>query len=387
MRRKRLPVLITTTMAGLAGVCLLPAVASGSVPPGPHAAKVPAACHRSYNPYKVAKSFLRRCGDGIYPVLKVKALPGGGKEYEYNVDGLATVIQVPPRGFKPLRASAAKLAEYGYPARPRGGVALRNWIVLMRRDRPLTPSPYLVTDNPLEALWAHARISVPTNRNFTWAGNMATSNTYTNVYGYWLEPNIYSTQCTSPTIAESTWVGLGGWNQNLGILAQDGTAYGEGNLGIGPHEAWYEIIDQNTGVNNLVPLGVSATPGGEFYSITDRVSGGYHFYVENLYAGGSMPASVSFSPYDGSTAEMIVEDPNGGSDGSKTSGPDLANFKNFEVEDAEASNNNGSSYAGLANWPHDDDIMISSGDHATMAYPGGAFNSGDSWYDYQTRCY
>jgi hypothetical protein len=143
----------------------------------------------------------------------------------------------------------------------------------------------------------------------------------------------------------------------------------------------------NTGTNKIVPIPVTATPGGEFYSIVDRVSGGYHFYVENLYAGGSQPYTVSFSPYDGSTAEMIVEDFDGGSDGFKNSGPDLANFKSFEVEDAEASDNNGGSYAGLANWPHDDMIMESSLDHATMAYPGGAFNSGDSWYDYQTRCY
>jgi hypothetical protein len=359
-------------------------VASGSVPLQPHAAAVPASCLRSYNPYAVATSFLRRCGDSVHPILKVKALPGGGKEYEYNVDGLATVNPVPPRGFNPLAASAAELAEYGYPARPSGGRALRDWIVLMRRARPLPPSRYLVTAKPPEVLRAHSRIAVPIVDNPIWAGNMATSHTYTNVYGYWLEPNIYSTQCTSPTIAESTWVGLGGYN--TGILAQDGTAVGEGSGGVGPHEAWYELINSpNTDV--FVPIPLYATPGGEFYSIIDRVSGGYHIYVENLYADGAKAYTVSFSHYDGSTAEMIVEDPFGGSSGSPSSGHDLSNFKSFEVEDAEASDNNGSSYAGLASWPHDDDVMKSPNGNYTMAYAGSAFNSGDSWYDNQQRCY
>jgi Peptidase A4 family len=385
MRPKRLSLLITMIMASLAGASVLSSVAFAAT----RTRNVTAsheACLQSFNPYRAARSFLRSCGDGVYPVRAVRKLSGGGAAYSYKVAGLTTVREVPPAGFSPLTASAAKLAEYGYPARPAGGRALRDWITLMRRARPSPAAPYLVTDKALEKLPRPHSATQPVNAdNPIWAGNMAISHTYTNVYGYWLEPNIYSTQCTSPTIAESTWVGLGGWNS--GILAQDGTAVGEGSSGVGAHEAWYEFINTATDTNVFVPIPLYATPGGEFYSIIDRVSGGYHVYVENLYAGGAQAYTVNFSPYDGSTAEMIVEDPYGGSSGSATSGHDLDNFKSFEVEDAEASDNSGSSYAGLASWPHDDDVMKSPNGDVTMAYAGAAFNSGDSWYDYQSRCY
>ncbi len=151
---------------------------------------------------------------------------------------------------------------------------------------------------------------------------------------------------------------------------------------LGAHQAWYELISGST--DHFVGLPVTATAGGQFITEIDRVSGGYKIFVENGYTGAYKSVTVSFSPYDGSTAEFIVEDPEGGwSQG----GPYLSNFRNFEVEDAEASTNGGSVFHGLAYWPHYDDVMISPADGATMAHAGSAFNSGDSWYDYQDRCY
>jgi hypothetical protein len=376
--RRRLTVLLPAILVALAPFAAASAQASGSSP----AAGLPRACLRSFDPYKMPLSFLRMCKDGVYPVQRTIKLPGGGEAYVYDVAGVKTTEYFPPPGFNPLTASQARLAEYDYPARPGGGVALRTWLRAMRSVHPARPAPFLVTDTALETLRAPDLASRPADgpnaTSSNWAGNMATSHTYTNVYGYWLEPGIYASQC-SPT-AESTWVGLGGWNTNT--LAQDGTAYGEGGYGLGAHQAWYELISGST--NHFVPVPLYATVGGEFYSIIDRVSGGYHIYMENVYTGAPYATTASFSPFDGSTAEMIVEDPGGGY---QSSGLYLSNFKSFEVEDAEASDDNGGAYHGLANWAHDDVIMKSPSDGATMAEATSAFNSGDSWYDDQLRCY
>lgn len=218
--------------------------------------------------------------------------------------------------------------------------------------------------------------------NPIWAGNMATSETYTNVYGYWIEPSTSEAECPADYQMESTWAGLGGANSET--LVQAGTQYGEGQLygsGLANHQAWYEMISGST--NDFVPLPVTATVGGQMYVNIYRASSkGYNVYVENEYTGKYWGVNfVTFSPYDGSTAEFIVEDPAGGASNDVY----LMRFTTFEVEDAEASVND-STFKGLASWPHDDDVMVGPSTGDTMAYAGDAFNSGDSWYDYHEHC-
>ena len=60
-----------------------------------------------------------------------------------------------------------------------------------------------------------------------------------------------------------------------------------------------------------------------------------------MTATPDLTKNIGAPPYDGSTAEVIAEDPFGGSSGSKTSGHDLANFGSFEVHVAQAIDSGG----------------------------------------------
>lgn len=363
-------------LAAIVGMALLPAgAASGSASSGTAHPGVSAACLRSYDPYAVSKAFLLACHDRIYPLQQVIRLPGGGREYVYDVDGMGIVSMTPPPGFDPLTASAARLAEYGYPPRPSGGQALVSWRAMVRNANfgPPASYSYLVSE-PAALPPPSVRVNP---RNPIWAGNVATGHTYKDVYANWLEPKIHSSTCSSA--AESTWVGLGGWGTQT--LAQAGTAVGEGSVGVAPHQAWLELI--HASIDHFMPIPLRATVGGEFTSEVDRTAHGYHIFVKNDFTGRSKNYSPRFRYYDGSSAEMIVEDPFGGE---PQGGPFLANFKTFKVEDAQASLN-GLRYHGLAHWPHATAVMVSFDHHRrTMAYPGSAFNSGDSWYDHEAHC-
>ena len=122
---------------------------------------------------------------------------------------------------------------------------------------------------------------------------MAVGHTYKDVYADWLEPTIHSSAC-SPT-AESTWVGLGGYH--VETLAQAGTAVGEGGLGVGAHQAWYELIHQK--INKFMPIPVHATVGGEFTAEVDRTAHGYYIFLKNDFTGKAKDYTPSFRYYVG----------------------------------------------------------------------------------------
>ena len=71
-------------------------------------------CQRSFDPYKVPRSFLKKCGVKTIPLIAVKPLPGGGKDYAYK-DG--THMPVPPKGFNTCKATKKQRAEYNLPPR------------------------------------------------------------------------------------------------------------------------------------------------------------------------------------------------------------------------------------------------------------------------------
>lgn len=252
----------------------------------------------------------------------------------------------------------------------------------MRKAHPAPPLRYMLVLHPALRSGTVSP-SVTVNKNPIWAGNMADSNTYTNVYSYWLEPSTSAADCPATYQMESTWAGLGGWHTST--LVKAGTQYGEGQIfgsGLSNHQAWYELINGST--NDFVPINVTATVGGEMYVNIFRASSStYNIFVENEYTGQYWPGGTGlrFSAFDGSHAEFIVEDPYGG----VSSGVYLRRFGTFEVQDAEASTN-GSTFHGLANWPHADDVMYGPVTGNEMAYAGSAFNNGDSWYDYHQNC-
>ena len=98
-------------------------------------------CQRSFDPYKVPRSFLKKCGVKTIPLAAVKPLPGGGKAYIFYDHGTKTIFPVPPKGFNTCKATDKQLAEYGLPPRSQGHTSGNG------KCRPLhitPPGPYLV---------------------------------------------------------------------------------------------------------------------------------------------------------------------------------------------------------------------------------------------------
>jgi len=200
------------------------------------------------------------------------------------------------------------------------------------------------------------------------ATKCSTCLSYQDVYSTWDEPHYDSTPCPNP-VENSNWVGLGGFD--TATLAQDGTAVGEENVGVGSHQAWYELIVFGSGP--IVPIkGLYATAGQQFTAETDRIQGGYDLFLKNDYTGAKWSSFVSFSPYDGHTAEAITEDPEGG----VGSGVNLEKFDPFTVVDAEASRD-GVNFRGIASFDHDDLIMRYNG--VTLAHAASTNSGGNSW--------
>lgn len=75
------------------------------------------------------------CGDVIYPLRQVTALPGGGKAYGYGV-----YVQYMPPGFSILKASDSQLAEYGLPTLRGAG---RQLVLDGERRPPFCPADTL----------------------------------------------------------------------------------------------------------------------------------------------------------------------------------------------------------------------------------------------------
>jgi hypothetical protein len=386
-RTRRHGRLLTAALAGACAVAATailaparsPAVASVSAGSGAH-------CPRTFNVYRVSRSLLAPCGVHVIPLLAEHPLPGGGKVFIYGIDGFRLRSSVPPAGFDPVSASAARLAEYGLPPRPRGGQALRSWLAAMRKAHPAKPPAFLADLHPFGTPPPRPNSPDAAMQEPTFAGNVAINETYTNVYADWLEPSIAKAECGTPQ-EEATWAGIGGGIATSDALLQAGTQYGENQPGtatpLAPHQAFIQGMSDKLG-DILMPTNVTATVGGEMYvNIFRASSSGYDVYIENEYTGVSWDDApwVPYSPYDGDSAEFIVEDPNGGT----ASDIYLIRFGTFEVEDAEASTND-ATFQGLASWPHVDEEMVNPADNDVLAYAGPAFNSGDSWYDYHENC-
>lgn len=71
---------------------------------------------------------------------EVKSLPGGGEAYIYYIDGVKNTFFVPPKGFNPLKATDAQLAEYGFQPRPIDEKLLAEWEDVMSHYKS-TPIP------------------------------------------------------------------------------------------------------------------------------------------------------------------------------------------------------------------------------------------------------
>lgn len=263
----------------------------------------------SFNPYHYSAAADAAYGLSVFPREKTVSLSDGGTSYYYNVDGLQTVYNVPPKGFNFSTATSAELKRYGIPAKPTNPKALASWNNMLSNLHLVTPPPFI----------AVSKMTSYTSTSSNWSGWEAyssSSSAYTTAEINYVEPTLYSSSCSSN--AESSWTGLGG-DPNGEPLAQDGTAAGNALVGIGQHQSWSEVLPQQTG---MVAQTVDATPGQQFIAYTGYTGGNdFTFYLDNVYTGYGTTFSVSADGYYGATADFIIERP--------TYNGSFANLSNF----------------------------------------------------------
>jgi hypothetical protein len=344
--------------------------------------RVSALCSKSFDPYKAKTAVVRSCGNEVVPRGSVTSLPGGGKAYTYPGAGLT--FPVPPAHFDPLKASDRRLSEYGYPTRHQLGAS---WYGVVRHMRhPVVPPPYLVVLRHVHVpaprpgpapLLAQGRPCEGMDQSECWGGYDVTGHTYTSVDSKWWEPTFGSTSCQ--TTAFGQWVGLGGINHNK--LGQDGTL--SGGADAGAHQAFIGKVSAND-PGNSVPLNLFATPGQQFFAeVTwDPGNSRYDFVLVNEHTGDSLtPHSSQVDGYDGSTAEVITENPF--VDGQWTY---LSNFGQFLVDNDEAAYGNGSPVPLNQLTSEKNQILnVFTGD-TLMAGPGDFISNGSNFNMFFNAC-
>jgi hypothetical protein len=322
-------------------------------------------CNSSFDPYAYTQAAVSACGYRTFPLAAVNALPGGGSSYEYLVNGAPVRFYVPPKGFNPSTATAAELNEYGFPSRPTEATTLSRWQTQMSAWKgAATPLPFL----------AESHMSMDSVLNQSWSGYAVTGTVgnYTHAEAWFIEPNYYSSRCS--TNAETTWAGIGGYygTPNGDVLAQDGTIHGAPGFGNG--QAWWEIVP---GLN-AIPVNLSGTYPYTFDASVRWLGDAYRFYMYDYYSGITVAFDYSSSSYTGDSAEAIAERPeiNGSSS-------NLSNFGTLVFEQTEANGVYFNSYSpnGLRHGIH----MFNFSDNHDLADPS-TISSYGYFTDTQHNC-
>jgi len=127
--------------------------------------------------------------------------PGSGLVQEYSTPQGATLASIAvPDGFNPANATNAELAVFHIPPRPSDAGALTEWV--KDYGHPLyeaaSSAPCMTDEYAASA----------TSRT-NWSGRVAVGSGFTDVSGYWTQPNFVPYCLHASTRA--IWNGLGGW--------------------------------------------------------------------------------------------------------------------------------------------------------------------------------
>lgn len=349
---RRLPAALSTALIAL--VVLAAYVSTAN-------AATPTFCAQGKSPYELTPAQRHECGDSGTPLTRIEPMPGGGTAYVYanTAEGSVTTFRVPPSTFDAATASNEELKRYGIPVRPsQDSPAYPRW-VSMAEDLHIEPPP-------AEILSVPHRASEVSNANWSGYVDDASSQIYGEAYAWFTQPTEHSTACGLPVAL--TWVGLGGFNS--GQLAQVGTSAGESGMHEG--EFWWEILPE---YQKVLPMptfygeGGYALPGESAYAEVKAYSN-YEFYFY-VYAKGkahSFTTKVSQNGYDGSSADFIVERPEGYS------------FKNFGEVHFEGYANAKS----IESYGHKSIEAVYPSTKDLMARPGSL--SGTKFTDYHYNC-
>lgn len=324
-RKSRLPVRPARGLPVLLGAAVLLTVGIGSSGVGAtHRAGGPANCNSSFDPYSYSQAAVSACGYRTFSMLATKAMAGGGTEHEYNMNGHMVKTYTPPKGFRPYTASNARLAEYGFPARPSNAASLARWRTEMRNWKGSAPAPRFLMETNMRS---------DTTYTPNWAGYVIQDlggNFFTHAEGWYTEPTIYSSRC-SHTV-ESSWAGIGGYNTS--ILAQNGTVYD--SSGSANHQAWWEIVPEFA----MVPINFFGHPGYLFDASTRWLgNNAYRFWFYDYKTATTDVFDISDFNYEPESAEVIIERPT--VNGSYTN---LSNFGTWNVAEAQANEQNFDTY-------------------------------------------
>jgi len=330
----------------------------------------------------------------------------GGFVYEFVIAGKVNRVPVPPSSFTPATASAAQLAEYGFPPQPANLTARTEWVHQFSNFKRVPLPALCLADHANEPNRGKGRAAptlhhpAATSQQSTpgtpiadtwtsgnWAGTVVDNgDQYVATQGDW--PQSYAVDCgcgTSDT-DESTWTGLGGWNSSS--LLQEGTDMQGTPSNIFP---WYEYLHQCPADNpscNPPEIPINSLPVGggmdvHTYTAYQASTGQTNFLV---CAGGNCQSVIAYldgSYYDGSSAEWIYERPcYGQPDGSCYNKP----ITNFEYN-----NWTGSAQNTAQNWVGLNDVggygvSMVNGNNQTLVAPT-AYTSGstytDTWFQAQ----
>lgn len=106
----------------------------------------PSVCQGKVDPYSLSEAQRAECGDHTYPLTKVVDVPGGGKEYIYNIGQAQVAFMVPPPSFEPGKADAAELKHYGMPPTPTTGSAqYERWQELLPEKKEILAMKHYAT--------------------------------------------------------------------------------------------------------------------------------------------------------------------------------------------------------------------------------------------------
>ncbi len=260
----------------------------------------------------------------------VDPLPGGGQEYVFGRAGSVGTVLVAPAGFRPLTASAAKLAEYGFPPRPSGASALAGWRYAMSRYRRTAPEVTLgcaqaeASTSPTAATASVSPAARQISKSSqTWAGYDAYGSNhhyFAAVHGYFVQSKLGPNVCSPPGM-EGSWIGLGGgyYGSSASLstsLIQGGTAI-NGPSGVhgkppGTYAMFYEYLVNPTHENKPV-YGPKVRTGNKIFVYVDYQTSSHKadIYVEDTSTGKTegLEHKLASYYYDGITADWINERP------------------------------------------------------------------------------
>lgn len=268
----------------------------------------------------------------------------------------------PPTDFNALTASASQLKAYGFPTRPPGGTALKNWVTAMKAAKYYVPAgssstgatPNVVIGTSYSTNWAGYEVPSANNGGISVVETSAT----------WVEP--YFSECLFCAGVPAFWTGIG--NNNLVQAGASSAANRDG--GSTQYEFFYEDVPYSGPSWQTSPVVYS---GDTLYAdVTYNGNQTATAFLENMTTGAYHSYNFTAPDYSGSSAEFIYEAQNPSANG-YPSWPSNSTITTFSGCQLFASSGSGGLFYTFATVK---DVMTSTGSSSgTVEGTPGAINT------------